>query len=84
MQCPKCFTLGLEKMIHPQEDLMALLANDVFAKRLRLIKAMQDRADVFDERSAHALEAQYRAAEAEYLDAKGVFARAMKADQRAA
>jgi hypothetical protein len=71
-------------MTSPHHDLIATMAHDLFAKRQRLIKASQANMDVFDDRSAKALQEEYRRAEAEYLDAKAAFARAMKEAKRAA
>jgi hypothetical protein len=71
-------------MIQTHEELIALLANDVFNKRQRLIVASQSNVTVIDDHTAQVLEAEYRAAESEYLEAKAAFARAMKADKRAA
>jgi hypothetical protein len=71
-------------MIPSQEEMMAFMANDLFNKRQRLIKAGQAQVDTFDDRTAKALEAEYRTAEAEYREAKAAFARAMKMDKHAA
>jgi hypothetical protein len=72
-------------MNHTREEIMAALANDLFDKRQRLIKAGQSHiVAAIDDRTAKALEAEYKTAESEYLEAKAVFARAMKADKRAA
>lgn len=57
---------------------MALLANDLFNKRQRLIAASQSTVHLFDTRSAESLDAEYRQAESEYQQAKAAFARAMK------
>jgi hypothetical protein len=71
-------------MIHQaQEERMALLANEVFNKRQRLIAASQTIVQLFDNRSAESLEAEYREAESEYLQAKAAFARAMTGGSRA-
>ncbi len=64
------------------EDTMALLAKDLFDKRQRLIQVSQPSRHLVDDSSAKALEAEYRLAEGEYLQAKAVFARAMKSDRR--
>lgn len=71
-------------MVHSEKEMMAHLANDLFRKRQRFIKASQAQAgtDAFDERSLKALEAEYKMAEAEYLEAKATFARAMKTAAR--
>jgi hypothetical protein len=61
-----------------QEEKMALLANDLFNKRQRLIAASQSIVHLFDPRSAESLDAEYRQAESEYQQAKAAFARAMK------
>lgn len=72
-------------MTHTQEEIMATLANDLFNKRQRLIRVGQSNVvAAIDERTAQALEAEYKTAESEYLEAKAAFARAMKADKRAA
>lgn len=63
---------------------MALLAQDLFTKRQHLLKAGQAMAEVFDPLTAKALEAEYRAAEQEYLAAKAAFARAMKGERQTA
>lgn len=71
-------------MIHQaQEERIALLANDLFNKRQRLIEASRTTVHLFDNRSAESLEAEYREAESEYLQAKAAFARAMKGGSRA-
>jgi hypothetical protein len=70
-------------MNHTQDDTMAQLANDLFDKRQRLLKAGQPNVEVVDSHTAQALEAEYRLAELEYRQAKAAFARAMKADKRA-
>ncbi|MEN3293296.1 MAG: hypothetical protein V7642_2549 [Burkholderiales bacterium] len=75
------FTLK-EIMIQQQEDMMAVLANDLFNKRQRLIKASQTTVQLFDNRSAESLDAEYRTAESEYQQAKATFARAMKGGYR--
>ncbi len=64
------------------EDIMSQLANDLFNKRQRLLKAGQSNLDIFDNHAAQALEAEYRAAEVEYRQAKAAFARAMSADHK--
>lgn len=61
---------------------MALLANDLFNKRQRLIRASQATQQLFDDRTVQAADAEYRTAEAEYLQAKAAFARAMKAEKQ--
>lgn len=71
-------------MNSPHDDTIASLANDLFHKRQRLIRAGQAATDIFDDRTAKALEEEYRRAEAEYLEAKAVFARAMRTVGRAA
>ena len=71
-------------MIHTQEELLAFLANDLFNKRQRLIRASQPSLGVFDDRTLEAMEAEYRAAEADYRDAKAAFARAMHSEKRSA
>lgn len=63
---------------------MALLAQDLFTKRQHLLKAGQAMAEVFDPLTAKSLEAEYRAAEQEYLAAKAAFARAMKSGRQPA
>jgi hypothetical protein len=65
-----------------QEDMMAALANDVFNKRQRLIRASQTNVQLFDNRTAESLDAEYRTAESEYQQAKAAFARAMKGGYR--
>jgi hypothetical protein len=67
-----------------REDLMAILAKDLFNKRQRLIAASRLDTHLYDNRSAQALEEEFRVAEAEYNEAKAAFARAMKSDRRAA
>jgi hypothetical protein len=67
-----------------QEEMMAMLANDLFNKRERFIAASRLDLHLYDNRSAQALEEEFRIAEAEYNEAKAVFARAMKPDPRAA
>jgi hypothetical protein len=70
-------------MIHQaQEERMALLANDLFNKRQRLIAASQTGVQLFDNRSAESLHAEYREAESEYEQAKAAFARAMNGVNR--
>jgi hypothetical protein len=69
-------------MIHPQEEMMALLANDLFHKRQRLLRVAQSNVDLVDKATAEALEAEYLIAEAEYVEAKAAFARAMTAVKR--
>lgn len=61
---------------------MALLANDLFNKRQRLIEATHSAVNLFDHRSAELLDREYREAESEYLQAKAAFARAMTARNR--
>lgn len=70
-------------MIQTQDEIMAALANDVFNKRLRLIRASQPCLDAIDDRTMKALEAEYRAAETEYRESKAAFARAIKESRRA-
>ncbi|WP_147375784.1 hypothetical protein [Noviherbaspirillum cavernae] len=70
-------------MTEKHEDSMALLANDLYNKRQRLIRASQPGVDIVDAHTARALEAEYRAAESEYTEAKAAFARAMKSEKRA-
>jgi hypothetical protein len=65
-----------QTMIDSQEDPIAFLANDLFNKRQRLIRASQP-IEVFDDRSISALETEYQVAESEYLEAKATFARAI-------
>jgi hypothetical protein len=67
-----------------QEEMMARLANDLFNKRQRFIAASRLDTHLYDNRSAQALEEEFRTAEAEYNEAKATFARAMKSDRRAA
>jgi hypothetical protein len=67
-----------------QEEIMAMLANDLFSKRQRLIAASRLDMHLYDNRSAQALEEEFRIAEAEYNEAKAAFARAMKSDRRVA
>ncbi len=62
----------------PQQELMAAMANDVFNKRQRLIRASQTAIQVVDDHTANTLEAEYRSAQADYQAAKAAFARAMK------
>ncbi|MGH8810333.1 MAG: hypothetical protein ACREX0_20840 [Noviherbaspirillum sp.] len=71
-------------MNHSHEEMMAFMANDLFNKRQRLIEVNQQYLQMIDAVAAQALEAEYRIAEAEYLEAKSAFARAMKGDKRAA
>lgn len=71
-------------MINSHEELLALLANDLFNKRQHLIQVSQPVVDAIDERTLQGLEAEYEKAQAEYLEAKAAFARAMKADKRVA
>ncbi|HEV7929581.1 MAG TPA: hypothetical protein VGP12_05545 [Nitrosospira sp.] len=75
------FTLK-EIMIQQQEEMMAVLANDLFNKRQRLIRASQTNVQLFDNRSAETLDAEYRTAESEYQQAKAAFARAMNGGYR--
>ena len=65
-----------------QDEKIAALANDVFNKRQRLIRASQPCVETIDDRTMKALEAEYRAAEMEYLESKAAFARAMKESRR--
>jgi hypothetical protein len=71
-------------MAKSHEETMAKLANDLFTKRQRLIKAGQPGVEILDERTARAMEAEYRTAELEYQEAKAAFARAMHAEKRSA
>jgi hypothetical protein len=71
-------------MTSSHDELIASLANDLFHKRQRLIRAGQASVDIFDDRSAKALQEEYRRAETEYLEAKAAFARAMNTAKRAA
>lgn len=64
-------------------DSMALLAQDLFDKRQRLLQISQVGNRPIDAGAAQALEAERRLAQDEYLQAKAVFARAMKADKQA-
>jgi hypothetical protein len=66
-----------------REEILARLAKDVFNKRQRLLQAVQASAQIQGSDSAPALEAEYRAAEQEYSQAKAAFARAMKTDKPA-
>lgn len=68
-------------MNYAQEDPIAHLANDLFHKRERLIRASRTDVEIFDNRSAQEMEAEYRTAQSEYLQAKAAFARAMKASR---
>ena len=70
--------------IQEQDEMMAFLANDLYNKRQRLIRASRPNIDVFDDRTVQALEEEYQVAESEYAKAKAAFARAMRADKRAA
>ncbi|MES2538089.1 MAG: hypothetical protein V4632_19690 [Pseudomonadota bacterium] len=69
-------------MIHPQEEILALLANDLFHKRQRLLQASQVNLDLADAASAEAFEVEYATAEGEYAEAKAAFARAMNEVKR--
>jgi len=62
----------------PQQEILAAMANDLFNKRQRLIKASQPAVQVIDDHTASVLEAEYRSAEADYQQARAAFARAMK------
>jgi len=66
-----------------REELLAHLAKDVFNKRQRLLQAGQTSAQMPDSEAAQAVEAEYRAAELEYAQARAAFARAMKVDKPA-
>jgi hypothetical protein len=65
-------------MNHSREEMMAFMANDLFAKRQRLLKLNLQHRQMIDVLAAQALETEFQTAEAEYLEAKAVFARAMK------
>jgi len=69
-------------MIQTQDEIIAALANDVFNKRQRLIRAGQPCVETVDDRTMKALEAEYRVAESEYLESKAAFARAMNESRR--
>ncbi len=71
-------------MNHSAEETLALLAKDLFNKRQRLLALSQASIELFDERGAAELEAEYRMAEQEYQQAKAAFARAMKTSAQAA
>ena len=49
---------------------------------MKLLRAGQPAIDIVDERTAKALEQEYRTAELEYQEAKAAFARAMHAEKR--
>ncbi|WP_132260082.1 hypothetical protein [Paucimonas lemoignei] len=66
-----------------REEMLARLAKDVFNKRQRLLQAVQASAQSQGSDIAPVLEAEYRAAEQEYSQAKAAFARAMKTDKPA-
>lgn len=66
-----------------REEILASLAKDVFNKRQRLLHAGQASAQTPGSEAAQALEAEYRAAELEYAQARAAFARAMKVDKPA-
>lgn len=66
-----------------REELLAHLAKDVFNKRQRLLQAGQASVPMPGSEAAQALEAEYRAAELEYAQARAAFARAMKMDKPA-
>jgi len=67
-----------------REEILAYLAKDVFNKRQRLLQAGQASVQMPGSDAAQALDAEYRAAELEYNQARAAFARAMKADKPAA
>lgn len=75
----------MQRTMEPtREEVLAHLAKDVFNKRQRLLEAVQASTQMPGSDAAQALEAEYRAAEMEYSQAKAVFARAMKVDKPAA
>ncbi|RJG02856.1 hypothetical protein D3878_15765 [Noviherbaspirillum sedimenti] len=67
-----------------REEILARLAKDVFNKRQHLLQVGQASIQQLDSDAALVLEAEYRAAELEYGQAKAAFARAMKVDKPAA
>lgn len=69
------------KMEPTREEMLARLAHDVFNKRQRLLQAVQASAQSQGSDLTPAVEAEYRAAEQEYSQAKAAFARAMKVDK---
>jgi hypothetical protein len=69
---------NVSNIMNPIQEKMALLANDLFNKRQRLINVRQANPSMLDERAAQAFETEYRTAELEYAEAKATFARAMK------
>ena len=66
-----------------REEILARLAKDVFNKRQYLLQVGQASAQLLDDDAVQMLEAEYRAAELEYSQAKAAFARAMKVDRQA-
>lgn len=73
----------MKSMEPTYEATIAQLANDLFDKRQRLLKAGQSSLDIFDNHTAQALQAEYQEAEQEYRAAKAAFARAMKTSKLA-
>lgn len=75
--------LNMQNIMNPpREETLAQLANDLFQKRQRLLKAGQPNSELVDSHTAQALEAEYRLAELEYRKAATAFARAMKTNRQ--